>query len=141
MFSYKFIVILSSIISLLFMNLYKGLLLSTLLVTEQHDVIDSAEKYVRALETGRMKYLVNADVVDNIHDCESCNLIWRVSSLIVMHLSAKWNRILVEEPPASGLVRRMRGAILSGKGIAFAALSDFPNLISNSAGETSALFF
>lgn len=53
---------LSSVVVLLFKNLYKNLLLSTLLVSPRPFVIDSADKYIRALETGRVKYTVVENV-------------------------------------------------------------------------------
>ena len=72
--SYKLLFLLSAVLALLFANLYKGLLLSALLVTGKLDVIDSADKYIHALETGRAKYLIASETAGSVDECEYASI-------------------------------------------------------------------
>lgn len=52
-----------------------------------------------------------------------------------MIYNSKWTRILVEEPPASELVRRMRNVILHGNVLELVRHDEIPERISNGIGE------
>lgn len=110
-FSRKILTITLALSPVIVLNLYKGLLLSSLLLPPSNTV-NNLDEYIAALKGGRLKYTIHAKENASLEEGQ----LWKGKSnstfFIVFHSNAKYYRLFAEKNVSENILR-LREAILA----------------------------